>query len=99
MAGDGVSTRLQKEVGGLHQEVSKLQEEIVRLETKMEARFQEFKDEFRGDLQALLGQYFGPPPTGPTAHSTTNKGKGVLGAPLGSCLKSPSFHRRQWILS
>ncbi|PPS19195.1 hypothetical protein GOBAR_AA01386 [Gossypium barbadense] len=44
MAGDGVSTRLQKE------------------------------DKFRGDLQTLLGQYFGPPTIG-----VIGKGKGVMG--------------------
>lgn len=45
------------------------------LETKMETKFQEFKDEFRGDLQALLGQYFGLP-----ANRTMEKGKVVLEA-------------------
>ncbi|KAG8503273.1 hypothetical protein CXB51_001257 [Gossypium anomalum] len=83
MVGDGVSTRLQKEVGGMEQEISKIQDEIVRLETKMETRLQEFKDEFQGDLQALLGQYFGPPPKGPSLNGTLDKGKGVLGAPSG----------------
>ncbi|KAG8495472.1 hypothetical protein CXB51_013116 [Gossypium anomalum] len=62
----------------MQQEISKLQEEFVRLEAKMENRFQEFKEEFRADLQALLGQYFGPPPA-----THTDKGKGVLGAPPG----------------
>ncbi|KAL1155954.1 hypothetical protein V6Z11_A08G059500 [Gossypium hirsutum] len=68
----------------MQQEISKIQEEITRLETKMETRFQEFKEEFRGDLQALLGQYFGPPPPkGPSTTGAVDKGKGVLGAPPG----------------
>ncbi|KAH1074023.1 hypothetical protein J1N35_026351 [Gossypium stocksii] len=41
----------------------------------METKFQEFKDKFCGDLQALLGQYFKP-----LANGTTEKEKGVLGA-------------------
>ncbi|KAK5793996.1 hypothetical protein PVK06_035185 [Gossypium arboreum] len=45
----------------------------------METRFQEFKEDFRGDIQALLGQYFGPPPSGPPVN--VDKRKGVLGAP------------------
>lgn len=48
------------------------------MEAKIESRFQEFKDKFRADLQALLGQYFCPPPA-----TYTNKGKGVLGVLLG----------------
>lgn len=47
MVGDGVSTRLQKEVGSLQQDISKIQEEIAHLETKMENRLQEIKVEFR----------------------------------------------------
>ncbi|TYG61385.1 hypothetical protein ES288_D07G144000v1 [Gossypium darwinii] len=52
----------------------------------METRLQEFKVELRGDLQALLGQYFGPPATGSSGNAAVaavNKGKGVLGAPPG----------------
>ncbi|KAK5838992.1 hypothetical protein PVK06_007743 [Gossypium arboreum] len=50
MAGDGVSTRLQKEVSALQQDMSKMQEELARLEAKMDTKFLEFKEEFRGDL-------------------------------------------------
>lgn len=81
MAGDGVSTRLQKEVGGMQQEISKIHEEMAHLETKMENRLKEFKEEFWGDLQTLLSQYFGPPPKSPPVAGTVEKGKGVLGAP------------------
>ncbi|TYI05474.1 hypothetical protein ES332_A10G090400v1 [Gossypium tomentosum] len=66
-----------------YRKLSKLQEEMMRLETKMDTKLQEFKEEFRGDLQALLGQYFGPPPNGPSTTSTLDKGKSVLGAPPG----------------
>ncbi|MBA0859949.1 hypothetical protein Goshw_012363, partial [Gossypium schwendimanii] len=63
----------------MQQEISKLQEELVRLDAKMNTKFQEFNDEFRGDLQTLLGQYFGQPTTG-----VTGKRKGVMGgAPPG----------------
>ncbi|MBA0687024.1 hypothetical protein Goari_014587 [Gossypium aridum] len=61
-------------VSGIQQEISKLQEELVRLDAKMNTKFQEFNDEFRGDLQTLLGQYFGQPTTG-----VTGKRKGVMG--------------------
>ncbi|KAK5843477.1 hypothetical protein PVK06_005934 [Gossypium arboreum] len=45
----------------------------------MDTKFQEFKDKFRGDLQTLLGQYFGRPTIG-----VIGKGKGVMGgAPPG----------------
>ncbi|KAH1096309.1 hypothetical protein J1N35_013230 [Gossypium stocksii] len=43
----------------------------------------EFKEEFREDLQVLLGQYFRPPPSGPPTNGVKDKGKGVLGAPPG----------------
>ncbi|KAK5785257.1 hypothetical protein PVK06_039824 [Gossypium arboreum] len=87
MVVDGVSTRLQKEVGNMQQEISKIQEEVARLETKIETRLQEFKGEFREDLQSLLGQYFGPLPKGPSVNGATDKGKGVLGAPPGFPLR------------
>lgn len=83
MTGDGVSTRLQKEVGSLQQEISKFHEEIARVEAKLEHRLQDLKSELQGDLQALLGQYFGPPPIGSSANASGDKGKGVLGAPPG----------------
>ncbi|MBA0561144.1 hypothetical protein Golob_017993 [Gossypium lobatum] len=63
----------------MQQEISKLQEELVRLDAKMNTKFQEFNDEFRGDLQTSLGQYFEQPTTG-----VTGKRKGVMGgAPPG----------------
>ncbi|XP_012453555.1 uncharacterized protein LOC105775598 [Gossypium raimondii] len=91
MAGDGVSTRLQKEVGGMQQEISKIHEEITRVETKLEQRLQDFKTEFQGDLQVLLSQYFGPPPVGSSANVSGDKGKGVLGAPPGFGPKNRDF--------
>ncbi|MBA0803436.1 hypothetical protein Gohar_013645 [Gossypium harknessii] len=63
----------------MQQEISKLQEELVRLDAKMDTKFQEFNDEFRGNIQTLLGQYFGQPTT-----RVTGKRKGVMGgAPPG----------------
>ncbi|KAG8472604.1 hypothetical protein CXB51_034405 [Gossypium anomalum] len=91
MASDGVLTRLQKEVGSMQQEISKLQEVMLRLEAKIDTKFQEFKEEFRGDLQALLDQYFGSLPTGSLANGATDKGKGVLCAPLRFLPKETEF--------
>lgn len=39
----------------IQQELSKLQEELLQLDNKMDTKFQEVKDEFKEDLQALLG--------------------------------------------
>lgn len=95
MAGDGVSTRLQKEVVSMQQEISKIQEEMGLLETKMENRLKEFKEEFRGDLQAMLGQYFGPPSKSSLVNATVDKGKGVLGAPPGFSPKDSNLPHTQ----
>ncbi|KAG8497362.1 hypothetical protein CXB51_008586 [Gossypium anomalum] len=76
MIGDVVSTRLQKEMGSMQQEISKIHEEMARLEATIDSKFQGFREEFRGDLQALLSKYF-------------DKGKGVLGAPPGFPQKEP----------
>ncbi|KAH1072027.1 hypothetical protein J1N35_024355 [Gossypium stocksii] len=51
-------------------------------------RYQSFYDLDNGrrwcfDVVAEGGQYFGPPTNEPPANTTTDKGKGVLGAPLG----------------
>ncbi|TYH65326.1 hypothetical protein ES332_D06G048600v1 [Gossypium tomentosum] len=83
MSGDSVSTRLQKEVSNMQQEISKFQEKFVHLEFKMESRLQEFRTELRGDLHSLFVQYFGPPPTGLPVTAAVDKDKGVLGAPPG----------------
>ncbi|MBA0754593.1 hypothetical protein Gogos_020332 [Gossypium gossypioides] len=68
MAGDGVSTRLQKE---------------------------EFKTEFRGDLQSLFVQYFGPPPTASSVNAAADKDKGVLGAHLRFLSKTTNLPQEQ----
>lgn len=79
MAGDRVSTRLQKEIVSVQQDVSKLQAELGRLEVKMETqmdtKFQEFRNEIRTDLQALLEQYLGQLKLGPTVSVNEKKGK------------------------
>ncbi|KAH1045843.1 hypothetical protein J1N35_036627 [Gossypium stocksii] len=82
MTGDSVTTRLQKEVSCLQQDMSKIQEKMARLDVRVDSKFQEFREEFRNNLQALLGQYFGHPMTGPSAGIGKDKGKWVLGAPL-----------------
>ncbi|TYG66597.1 hypothetical protein ES288_D05G013800v1 [Gossypium darwinii] len=67
----------------MQQEISKIQEEFAHLEAKLDSQLQEFKTAVRGDLQSLLVQYFGPPPTGSSVTAAADKGKGVLGAPPG----------------
>ncbi|KAH1031484.1 hypothetical protein J1N35_043658 [Gossypium stocksii] len=63
MARDKVSTRSQKEMGNMQQEISKIQDEMTqmeaRLEAKMDSKLREIKEEFRGDLRALLGRIVG----------------------------------------
>ncbi|KAK8282543.1 hypothetical protein V6Z12_D08G034600 [Gossypium hirsutum] len=107
MASDGVFTRMQKELASVQQDVSKLQAELGRLEakleTQMDTKFQEFRNEIRTDLQTLLEQYLGQPKLGPTVSVNEDKGKGVLGAPLGfpakelgggsNLVDGTSFHR------
>ncbi|TYH48721.1 hypothetical protein ES332_D10G086600v1 [Gossypium tomentosum] len=83
MAGEGISTRLQKEVSNMQQEISEFQEKFVYLEVKMESRLKELRTELRGDFQSLFIQYLGPPPTGLPVTAAGDKDKGVLGAPLG----------------
>ncbi|MBA0672076.1 hypothetical protein Goklo_029068 [Gossypium klotzschianum] len=78
MASDGISTRLQKEVGSMQQQISKIPEKIAQLETKMENRLQDFRTELRSDLQALFRQYFGPPPAGSSSNISQDKEEGDI---------------------
>ncbi|MBA0783551.1 hypothetical protein Gotri_001248 [Gossypium trilobum] len=55
----------------------------------MESRLQEFKTEFRGDLQSLLVQYFRPPPTGSSVNAAVVKGKGGFGS--SSWVRNPFY--------
>ncbi|KAB2007909.1 hypothetical protein ES319_D10G062500v1 [Gossypium barbadense] len=95
MAGEDVSTRLQKEVSNMQQEISKFQEKLVHLEVKMESRLKELRTELRGDLQSLFVQYFGPPPTGLPATAAADKDKRVLGAPPRFLPKDSDPHQMQ----
>ncbi|KAG8474652.1 hypothetical protein CXB51_031192 [Gossypium anomalum] len=79
MVGDGVTTRTQKEVGQLQQELSKLQTD---LDKKLETRLASFQDEFRVELKIVSqdkgkGILGGAPPGFPPNDTTVT-------APVGS---------------
>ncbi|MBA0655615.1 hypothetical protein Goklo_008082 [Gossypium klotzschianum] len=96
MANGGVTIPLQKEMGLLEHEMSQLQLEFIKLDTKLESRFKDLRDEFKGEirseLHSLFEQYFGQSAT--SAHGMVqDRGKGILGTPpLG-------FHPRTVYLS
>ncbi|KAK5841042.1 hypothetical protein PVK06_009950 [Gossypium arboreum] len=58
MAGDGVKTRLKKDVTILQQEFQKMQGEFLQLHVKinvmLKARLQGFKDDFKGEIRSEL---------------------------------------------
>ncbi|KAK5771699.1 hypothetical protein PVK06_047937 [Gossypium arboreum] len=83
MAGDGVTTRLQKDVFVLQQEMVKVQNELSQLDskwdTKIEARFKGFKEEFQVEIHFLFEKYLGNTTASNTTTTIQAKGKGVLG--------------------
>ncbi|KAK5846239.1 hypothetical protein PVK06_002516 [Gossypium arboreum] len=58
MAGEGVTTHLQKDVTVLQQEVQNIQREFsqldVKFDAKLETRLQRFKYEFKGEIISEL---------------------------------------------
>ncbi|KAH1072731.1 hypothetical protein J1N35_025059 [Gossypium stocksii] len=79
-------------------EVTQLQVEISRWDTKLNSRLKEFRDEFRGEieveLQTLFEQYLGHQPSVLVTSSSQYKRKGILGGPpwfpsKGSLVVSP----------
>ncbi|TYI07028.1 hypothetical protein ES332_A10G199000v1 [Gossypium tomentosum] len=51
MATDGITSRLQKEMGQLQQELSQLQ---VDIDAKFDTRLKEFQERFKGDMRSEL---------------------------------------------
>ncbi|KAK5826226.1 hypothetical protein ES288_A06G181100v1 [Gossypium darwinii] len=99
MASEGVTIRLQKDMAQLQQEMAQLQAD---LDAKMDARFKDFHEEFKVDMQSqlysLLEQFLGQPQATSATSSGPNKGKGILGEPpLAFPLRSLSFSRHSQI--
>ncbi|KAH1046427.1 hypothetical protein J1N35_037211 [Gossypium stocksii] len=91
MATRGVTTRLQKDMRVMQNELAQLQVEFTQLDVRIDVRLKDLqeriKSEFhskvrsglRSEIHSLLKQYFGQ--TLPTAVTglVSNKGKGILG--------------------
>ncbi|KAG8473621.1 hypothetical protein CXB51_036012 [Gossypium anomalum] len=94
MAGDGITTRLQKDMGVMQkdmglmqQELAQLQTNVSQMDTRIESRFKEFHETIKvgiqTELQNFFDQYVGRA-TPTTQGQTLDKGKEVLGGtPLG----------------
>ncbi|KAK5812739.1 hypothetical protein PVK06_028177 [Gossypium arboreum] len=58
MVGEGATTRVQKEVNVLQQEIVKVQGELSQIESRLDAKFEArllgFKEEFRSELLGLF---------------------------------------------
>ncbi|KAH1057019.1 hypothetical protein J1N35_035084 [Gossypium stocksii] len=78
MANNGVTMRLQKEMGLLQHELSQLQVELTRIDAKLDSCFKDFhhklKGEIRSELQFLFEQYLGQSSMG-AAGLPQDKGK------------------------
>ncbi|KAA3468827.1 Retrotransposon gag protein [Gossypium australe] len=89
MASEGVTTRLQKDM-------ARLQQEIVDIDVKMDGRFKDFQESFKNDIRTefyyLLEQLLGQPQTLGAANFRQRKDKGILGEPL------PGFPRKKPII-
>ncbi|XP_012465540.1 uncharacterized protein LOC105784254 isoform X2 [Gossypium raimondii] len=84
MANNGVTSRLQQDVGILQQKIVNIQRELsqldAKLDAKLEARFKEFKDELMGELryelQSSFKQYLGY--QNPTTSNAATLAKGTM---------------------
>lgn len=85
MADNGISIRLQREVGHLQQEIAQLQVELTQMDTKFDSRMNELRDgvqdEIKSELQSLFEQYLGHLSFTTIVGSSQDKGKGILGSP------------------
>ncbi|KAH1106436.1 hypothetical protein J1N35_010204 [Gossypium stocksii] len=84
LANEGVTTRLQKEMGQMQQELPQLQLEVSQIDIKIDLRLKDFhgniKGEIRSELHSLFEQYFGLSPSASAVGATrVDKGKGILG--------------------
>lgn len=63
MANEGITTRLQKEMGHLQKEIAQLQIDFSQMDGKLETRLKEIREEFKceinSELQYLFERYFG----------------------------------------
>ncbi|TYI32586.1 hypothetical protein ES332_A04G074800v1 [Gossypium tomentosum] len=99
MAVEGVSTRIQKELGMMQEELTQLQAEFSQLDARIDARLKDFQEglksevrsevqsELRSELHSLFEQYFGQVPPVPITGLASGKGKGILGSPPGFLAK------------
>ncbi|KAA3472231.1 Retrovirus-related Pol polyprotein from transposon 297 family [Gossypium australe] len=99
MVGDGVTTRMQKELGLMQGELTQLQVEFSQLDAKIDARLKEFQEgiksevrsevrsELQSELHSLFKQYFGQSPPVLITGAGMAKGKGILGSPPGFPVK------------
>ncbi|KAG8488175.1 hypothetical protein CXB51_018702 [Gossypium anomalum] len=80
MANDGVTTRPQKEMSQLQQELSQLRTDI---DAKLDTRLKEFQEGFKGDMRSelysVLEQFLGQPQHGGPSSILQRRGKGILG--------------------
>ncbi|TYH63319.1 hypothetical protein ES332_D07G183600v1 [Gossypium tomentosum] len=80
MATDGITTKLQKEMGQLQQELSQLRVDIdAKLDTRLKGFQEGFKGDMRFELYSVLEQFLGQPQHGGTGSINQSKGKEILG--------------------
>lgn len=91
MAGEGITTRMQKELGQIQGELFYIQSEFPHLDARINSRLKglqediksEVRTELRSELHSLFEQYFGQGPLVAAGCADSSKGKGILGSPLG----------------
>ncbi|TYH20256.1 hypothetical protein ES288_A05G417000v1 [Gossypium darwinii] len=95
MTVEGVTTRIQKEFGMMHGELTQLQVQFSQLDAWINARLKdlqegikseirsEVRSELRSKLHSLFEQYFGQNPPATVTGVMSGKGKGILGSPPG----------------
>lgn len=95
MTGDGISTRMQKEIGQIQGELSHMQLELSQWDTRLDTKLKdlqaeiksevrsELRSKLRSELHSLFEQYLGPQQPSVVGNASTSRGKGVLGTPPG----------------
>ncbi|KAH1055411.1 hypothetical protein J1N35_033476 [Gossypium stocksii] len=82
MANNGVTTKLQKEMSMLQEELSQLH---VEIDSKINSWLKDFndtiKDEICTELHSLFEQYFGQNSSSTVVETSLDKGKGILRSP------------------
>lgn len=71
MASEGVTTRMQKEL-------NQLQEEVSQIDAKLEARFTEMHSSLKGELKTLLEKFMRSQVSVSSSSSSHDKVKGIL---------------------